>query len=76
MQEKLLIGIAAIIAFVVACVIWIPLLLYVENLEIRGSFKPPDWMVMPTVILVVGTFFGLWKFFLVLLGRNKNKDES
>jgi uncharacterized BrkB/YihY/UPF0761 family membrane protein len=71
MQKNLIIGIAGIIAFVVACLIWIPLLLYVERLELSGSFKPPNWMVMPSVILVVGSFFSLWKLFLILLSRRK-----
>lgn len=71
MKEKLLVGIAGIIAFVVACVIWIPLLLYLERLELSRTFDPPDWMVMPTVIVVVGSFFSLWKLFLVLLSKKK-----
>ncbi len=72
MQEKLLIGLAGILAFVVACVIWVPLLLYLERLELSRTFEPPDWMVMPTVILIVGSFFGLWKLCLALLSRNKD----
>lgn len=58
---------AATISFMISLAVYIPLVLFIERLELLGMMMVPKWLVTPTVILF---FFALVAiFYTFVAGR-------
>ena len=64
---------AALIAFspalIVTGLIVIPVLLFLDHLELTGKLKSPDWVVKPAIAAIAGLFFFIWKWSLSIVKR-------
>lgn len=62
-----------IIAFAAAAigiaVVTLPVMLYLERLELQGKINPPDWLVQPIAFGLIGAVLFLTKVILVLMER-------
>ncbi len=78
---KLVALIAFFPALIIACLIVLPVGLFVEHLELIGKLKLPDWIVKPAIFAIVGLFFFIWVCSAKLIrrkwfGSNYPKDKQ
>src|SRR3989344_5583983 len=54
MINKVSIMASALGALLITAVIAVPPIIYLDKLEIQGTFVLPDWLVAPAAILIIG----------------------
>ncbi len=63
-------------ALIATGLIVVPLLLWIERLELTGKLNPPDWLVMPIVFAIISFFGFVWACLGRLIERFFNKCYS
>ncbi len=63
-------------ALIATGLIVVPLLLWIEHLELAGKLNPPDWLVMPIVFAIISFFGFIWACLGRLIEMFFNKRYS
>jgi|GEM_PF-5482535 len=65
--------IAFLMSFLLIALVFLPLIIYTEKLELSGNLHPPEWLAAPVAFIIIGALISLTQFFANRFGNKAIK---